>query len=992
MSLQQAARKSVSPSTHFSGLWRPGARLMGNINFPGKALIISLIFLLPVALLGYFFVSSQNEQIAFSAKERQGVQAFEKLLPLTGGILQVRGITRAVMGGYEGAAEFKAAKEGVEKALKDYDQFVTETGDALALRKDLDALKVAWSKAAQSPNGVDAEGRTVFGPVNASLGTLVGSVGDNSNLALDPDIDSYYLFSTINSLPQLREDLVQIWSWGAYAMGRYQASKKELETKDVMRYAVWSANSKSELDTAKGYLDKVFAANPDARAKLDMGMFDAAAALHASAADVLVLQKDEKQTAAQFFKGGQAAIDRVQGFYVKALPTLDEMLLSRITGLQQKMKWAGLAVLLVLLVAAYLFYSFYLVTSSGLNSIKDHLQELATGDLSSAPAQPAGTDETAQVLNSLITVHSVLGQFQTALTEMAQKHDAGEISHSMPATQLPGAYGELAQGVNAMVKSHIDLNARAVDLMDQYAHGRFEQGMEALPGQKRRITEVVNAAKAQMEQAAAAATFNQRIRLSLDSLPVCVTVSNAEALLVHATPPAKELLKLFGGAAFDTNAFYGNKLSTLFKDPRDAATFDGAVRSGETVDMEIQGRKLRLLARPVHNDSGTPIGRITQWIDRTDEIASEQEVSGIVAAAANGDLSGRIDMAGKTGFFGNLSTAMNQLLEVSEGVMDDTARALAALADGDLTYRITRDYAGLFGQVKASANSTADNLTRVIGEVRAASDALTGAASQVSATAQSLSQAASEQAASVEQTTASIDVMSASIAQNSDNARVTDGMASKTSKEALDGGGAVGQTVSAMKQIASKIGIVDDIAYQTNLLALNAAIEAARAGEHGKGFAVVAAEVRKLAERSQLAAKEIGDLAGSSVATAERAGKLLDDIVPSIQKTSELVQEIAAASAEQSESVVQIGGAMGQLSQATQQNASASEELAATSEELSAQADQLQQSIGFFKTGQATAAPRAALGQERRAAAPRLTSTLTPVAVRGGGSGNFKPY
>jgi methyl-accepting chemotaxis protein len=152
-----------------------------------------------------------------------------------------------------------------------------------------------------------------------------------------------------------------------------------------------------------------------------------------------------------------------------------------------------------------------------------------------------------------------------------------------------------------------------------------------------------------------------------------------------------------------------------------------------------------------------------------------------------------------------------------------------------------------------------------------------------------------------------------------------------------------------MKGIAKKIGIIDDIAYQTNLLALNAAIEAARAGEHGKGFAVVAGEVRKLAERSQVAAQEIGELAGSSVAVAEKAGKLLVEIVPAIQKTSELVQEISAASTEQSSSVGQINTSMTQLNQITQQNASSSEELAATAEEMSSQAENLQQQMAFFK-------------------------------------------
>jgi methyl-accepting chemotaxis protein len=201
----------------------------------------------------------------------------------------------------------------------------------------------------------------------------------------------------------------------------------------------------------------------------------------------------------------------------------------------------------------------------------------------------------------------------------------------------------------------------------------------------------------------------------------------------------------------------------------------------------------------------------------------------------------------------------------------------------------------------------------------------------------------------VEQTSASIEEMTSSIAQNTDNAKATDGMAAKAAQEASEGGQAVDATVVAMKQIARKIGIIDDIAYQTNLLALNAAIEAARAGEHGKGFAVVAAEVRKLAERSQVAAQEIGEVATNSVELAERAGVLLDQMVPNIKKTSDLVQEITAASEEQSSGVAQINSAVNQLSQTTQQNASSSEELAATAEEMSSQAEQLQQTMGFFK-------------------------------------------
>ncbi|MBD8527196.1 MCP four helix bundle domain-containing protein [Pseudoxanthomonas sp. CAU 1598] len=282
--------------------------------------------------------------------------------------------------------------------------------------------------------------------------------------------------------------------------------------------------------------------------------------------------------------------------------------------------------------------------------------------------------------------------------------------------------------------------------------------------------------------------------------------------------------------------------------------------------------------------------------------------------------------------------------------LNEAVNAAHRLAEGDLTVSIRkakgRDEPS---QLLAAMQTMIEKLAGTIAGVRDSALSLTSASAQVNATAQSISQSATEQAAGVEQTSASVEQMSASIAQNTENAKVTDGMAGKASKEAVEGGEAVTRTVDAMKQIAAKIGIVDDIAYQTNLLALNAAIEAARAGEHGKGFAVVAAEVRKLAERSQVAAQEIGELAGTSVTVAERAGKLLDEMVPSIRKTSDLVQEITASSEEQAVGVKQINAAMNQLNQATQQNASASEELAATAEELSGQAEQLQQLIEFFK-------------------------------------------
>ena len=315
---------------------------------------------------------------------------------------------------------------------------------------------------------------------------------------------------------------------------------------------------------------------------------------------------------------------------------------------------------------------------------------------------------------------------------------------------------------------------------------------------------------------------------------------------------------------------------------------------------------------------------------------------------------------------------------IARGIIDplnELKQVVEALAEGDFTAAINIEREDEIGVVVDSLKEMRRRLIDVVQQVRTNSDALGSAAQEISATAQSISQGATEQAAGVEETTASIEELSSTVKQNADNAKLTKGISATAAGESANGGAAVKRTVEAMKEIADKISLIEDIAYKTNLLSLNAAIEAALAGEHGRGFTVVAAEVRKLAENSRITAQEINSLAKNSVKIAEDAGNLLERMVPNIQKTAELVDKITSASEEQAQGINQISNAISQLDKAAQQNASGSEELAATAEELSGQAMQLQQVMAFFKVDSNQSLKTKGLPPKPTKKAPQFTPT-----------------